>query len=370
MLGLGVLGLAVLVQAATYLLVWLRVPLYRDGTEGQPDEPGLAIVVSARNERSNIVRYLPALLHQAHPNLDVVVANDRSYDGTANALDEFEDAYAHLHVVDVPEGRHYSGGKKLALALAFKRTQKPFLLLTDADCVPASPHWATTMHRALGGKSIVLGYGAYRAYPGLLNKLIRFDTLLTAQNYFGFALAGMPYMGVGRNLGYTRALFFGGRGFARHIRYASGDDDLFVNEHATCTNTAICLNPLAYTVSEPKQSYGAWFRQKRRHMGSSRYYKKAHALVLATLPFAFLAMWGAFPFALAFAPPPPSLWFWAPLAMFAFALGLRWLTLALTARRLHEKGLWWAIPLLDCVHFVFQFWWLAASRVRKQVRWS
>ena len=61
---------------------------------------------------------------------------------------------------------------------------------------------------------IVLGYGGFHKRPGILNKLIRFDTFHNALQYLSYALAGIPYMGVGRNLSYKRALFFDNKGFS------------------------------------------------------------------------------------------------------------------------------------------------------------
>jgi len=54
-------------------------------------------------------------------------------------------------------------------------------------------------------KTIVLGYGAYEKISGsFLNKIIRFETMLTAVQYFSWAKIGCPYMGVGRNLAYKK----------------------------------------------------------------------------------------------------------------------------------------------------------------------
>src|SRR3546814_6078167 len=72
---------------------------------------------------------------------------------------------------------------------------------------------------------------------GLLNAFIRYETFYTALNYLSFALSGMPYMGVGRNLSYKRSLFFRHKGFASHLHLRSGDDDLFVNRAASKENT-------------------------------------------------------------------------------------------------------------------------------------
>src|SRR5699024_1219171 len=103
-------------------------------------------------------------------------------------------------------------------------------------CYPASEEWLTKMaHSFSEEKQIVLGYGAYEKQPGFLNKMIRFETLMTAIQYFSYALAKTPYMGVGRNLAYTSTVYYEKNGFIRHIKIASGDDDLFVNEAANST---------------------------------------------------------------------------------------------------------------------------------------
>ena len=75
------------------------------------------------------------------------------------------------------------------------------MLLTDADCVPSTEHWVHKMQDGFNnGVEIVLGYGAYHKRPGLLNKIIRFETFHTAIQYLSYALAGTPYMGVGLKL--------------------------------------------------------------------------------------------------------------------------------------------------------------------------
>ena len=111
-------------------------------------------------------------------------------------------------------------------------------------------------------ESIVLGYGAYsKIKKSFLNKVVRFETLITAVNYFSFAKFGLPYMGVGRNLAYTKKTFFDANGFIRHIKVRSGDDDLFVNQMATPENTALCFSEGSFTESTPKTTFEDWFKQ-------------------------------------------------------------------------------------------------------------
>jgi hypothetical protein len=123
------------------------------------------------------------------------------------------------------------------------------------------------------GKQVVLGYGPYRKEKGLVNLFIRYDTFWVAVQYLSYALAGIPYMGVGRNLSYTRSLFFENKGFTAHYRVASGDDDLFIGQVASKRNTGVALSPDSFVYSEPKRSFRAWFRQKQRHLTTGKFYK-------------------------------------------------------------------------------------------------
>lgn len=112
-------------------------------------------------------------------------------------------------------------------------------------------------------KTIVLGYGAYeKVKNSFLNKIIRFETMLTATQYFSWAKIGKPYMGVGRNLAYKKEEFFNVRGFMDHMKIRSGDDDLFINQAATKKNTAILYTPESFTFSEPKTTFSSWVYQK------------------------------------------------------------------------------------------------------------
>jgi glycosyltransferase involved in cell wall biosynthesis len=236
------------------------------------------------------------LFRQDYPHYEVVVINDRSTDGTAEVLEEFERKYPlKLKTVKVEfqEWKSFIGNKKFALTMGIKAASNNYLLFTDADCRPASDQWIRKMLSPFANDEIelVLGYGKYARRKGLLNILIRFETLLAGMQYTGFALRKIPYMGVGRNLAYTKNLFFRNDGFKNHFEIPSGDDDLFVNENATDRNTAVCLSPESQTVSEPEKRWKDYFRQKRRHYSTARYYKLHHRLLLGAFAFFKAAFW-------------------------------------------------------------------------------
>ena len=113
-------------------------------------------------------------------------------------------------------------------------------------------------------KEIVLGAGIYAKENGLLNKIIRYnDAAKIALNYLSFAKAKIAYMGVGRNLGYTKDIYYLNEGFKSHYHIASGDD-LFVNQASKNDNSEIIFNKeeCYYFVS---QKNGGLDYQKKRH---------------------------------------------------------------------------------------------------------
>jgi hypothetical protein len=127
-------------------------------------------------------------------------------------------------------------------------------------------------------KQIVLGYGRYERHKGLLNSMIRYETVFTAMQYLSLAIKGKPYMGVGRNLGYHKDLFFKNKGFSTHYHILTGDDDLFINKVAHGNNTAVEFVNDSHTISIPKKNLREWIRQKQRHLKSGRHYNRATKL--------------------------------------------------------------------------------------------
>src|SRR5690606_26792797 len=122
----------------------------------------------------------------------------------------------------------------------------------------------------------------YFKLPGFLNKVIRFETTHTAMSYLSYALKRNAYMAVGRNLAYTKSLFFKSKGFTKHMHIKSGDDDLFVNQNATRTNVNISIDQESHVYSVPKDTWKSYYRQKARHSGASVIYKGRHQRMLAT----------------------------------------------------------------------------------------
>jgi len=242
-------------------------------TERSIKQEPVSVIICARNEDDNLTEFLPKFLVQDYPVFEVIVVNDCSIDNTENVIDEFAKIFPNLKKVNIKEDDYYKHGKKFAVLIGIKGAQYNNLLFTDADCFPADEYWIRDMSAGFTSeKEIVLGYGAYKKETGFLNKLIRFDAFLIASNYLSAALKGKGYMGVGRNLAYKKDLFYKQKGFSKHYHIQSGDDDLFINEACTSTNTAVVVSSSAVTYSLAKKTFIDWKRQKQRHLTTAPHY--------------------------------------------------------------------------------------------------
>jgi cellulose synthase/poly-beta-1,6-N-acetylglucosamine synthase-like glycosyltransferase len=286
LMGAALFGLALAIQL--FLLLFRFLKTGNHSVVAEKAMHPVSIVIAARNEEKNLLENIPKIMAQKHPNFEVIIVNDSSWDDTADVLKALSLSYPQLHVIHIDEEKQNMQGKKFAITLGIKAAKHDIILLTDADCEPASEHWITEMTKGLSdSKQLSIGFSPYARTEGWLNRLIRFDTLLIGCQYMGFARSGAPYMGVGRNLAYHKDLFFKIGGFKSHYSIASGDDDLFVNQVATGKNTWVVSTPESQTISEPKHSWNAWFTQKRRHFTTSGMYKTSHKLMLSIWPLSF-----------------------------------------------------------------------------------
>lgn len=363
---LGAFVFCFLVQLYYSLFVHAKLASYSIADLPERAANPISVIVCARNEIQNLEKYLPSVLNQDYPQFEVVVVNDRSWDGTGDFLEQLTKQYSHLKVVTVSEGEKFIAGKKFAVTMGIKAASYDWLVFTDADCEPATANWLMGMQQPADGQvDILLGYSPYFKKRNLLNCLIRFETFFTAVNYLSFALKGMPYMGVGRNMAYKKSLFFKNKGFAAHMHIPSGDDDLFVNANGNSHNTSIQIHKETQVWSEPKTSFFAYLRQKKRHVGAGRFYKPRHKFILSmqiTVQFLFYIL------GIALLCLPATRYF--GIGIFALSAIVRSFVYPRLLKRLNYGELSWWFPLLDFILFVFLALNAFLSIFVKKVKWK
>jgi len=214
-------------------------------------------------------------------------------------------------------------------------------------------------------KTIVLGYGASESKKkSFLNLLVRYETLLTAIQYFSYAKLGLPYMAVGRNLAYTKSTFFKVNGFLNHMHIQSGDDDLFIRDAATSSNTSLALSADSFTISKSPDTLKKWFNQKRRHISTASYYKLKHKFLLGLYYSTKLLFLLLTPAILILKKDTI-----AQSLLISFGI-FYMLIIGLSAKKLKEKRIIYLLPLLEVLLVIFQFVVFITNTISKPTHWK
>ncbi len=356
----------IFIQLFYYLFFFARLSFYNPKRSESEQCHPVSVIICARDEAENIARNLPGSLVQNYPSShEVIVVNDNSYDETKYLLEELHKQFRQLKVVELSQEAKMIPGKKFPLSIGIKTARYEIVLLTDADCVPASENWIQTMQSAYTPQTeIILGYGAYAKKKGFLNKAIRWETFHSALQYLSYALVGIPYMGVGRNLSYKKELFFKQKGFTSHNHIPGGDDDLFINKVATGKNTRIEILPDSFTISKPANTWTKWIKQKKRHYTTGKFYKPIHKFLLGTYSLSQFLLYPSFIAALIF-------FNWKPvLIIFIGRLAIQSIVLFKSMKKLNELDLFPLFWFWDLWMF-FYYLIFARSLIRKpQPTWK
>jgi glycosyltransferase involved in cell wall biosynthesis len=303
----------------------------------------VSVIICARNEAENLIKFLPSVLEQDYPSYEVIVVNDCSEDNSYDVLGTFIEKYPNLKISTINKDPKFTHNKKFAQFIGIKAAKNELLLFTDADCKPESNRWLALMTSHFDDKTnFVLGYGGFFSKGGLLNKYIRYDSMFIALQYLGMAIRGVPYMGVGRNLAYRRSVFFKNKGFGSHNHIVSGDDDLMVNSIGNASNTTVEFSTESHTRSISATTLNEWITQKKRHLTTAPYYKFRDKFLLITEPLTRLLFYASFIVLLSFL----YLWPWV-LAIFALRLITQIVVFELTRKKLNEAGLLGYFLLFD-----------------------
>jgi len=338
-----------LIQVFYYLFFFARLAFYKSQPKISSQTHPVSVIICSKNEAGNLAKNLPgALVQKYRTTHEVIVVNDNSTDESKYIIKQYQKTFRHLHLVELKQEARFIPGKKFPLSVGIKTAKYEIVLLTDADCVPSSEYWIEKMQEGfIEGTEIVLGYGALHKKKTIFNKLVRWETFHTALQYLSYACARIPYMGVGRNLSYKKAVFFRHKGFSSHNHIAGGDDDLFINKAATKKNTAIVIDRNAFTLSEPPKTWQQWIRQKNRHYTTSKHYKAVHKFLLGTYAFSHFTFYALFVVTLLFASWKLSL------IVFAVRFAVQGIILFRVTKKLNEKDLFPWYWILDAWMFFY-----------------
>jgi hypothetical protein len=258
-----------------------------------PPLPPVSVVVAVHNEVDTVGPLLDALAAQTHPEMEVVLVDDASTDGTRAVLEEWAAGGPSRRVVaqDGPA----APSKKAAVDRGIAEARHPLVALTDADCRPPND-WCRLLawaHARSGRPTVWIGYSPFRRGPGLLNRWSRYETWQTGALTAAAAMMGRPYMAVGRNLSTPVDVFDAAREATRGDELLSGDDDLFVQavRRSGSTDLRPLVHPDTFVPTGAPATWRSWLRQKRRHVSAGRAYDPVAAGLLTAYHGSHLLLW-------------------------------------------------------------------------------
>lgn len=277
-----------LIQLALLIGVWMRTLRHARRQAARPAasayQPGVSVLVYSHNQADALARNLPVLLSQNYPDYEVIVLDDCSVDETQDVLtmmDQRSDRLIHSRIDSRTRAMSH---RKLGVLLGAKASHHDILLMTHAECMPASADWISGMVQQLANPAVevVLGPVVYERRSSLLSRFCQFDLFNRLLLMMGITLAVRPYAGWGQNLAFRKSTFYANRsqGFQRHLKMQPGEDDLFVADVARVDNVAVECHADSLVTDQSKPLFISWSIERLNRGFTSRLYSWLSASIM------------------------------------------------------------------------------------------
>ncbi len=345
-----VIFLIIIISSLILILYYLSLFRFKTPESSNTNfNQAISVIIAAKNESKNLIENLPIILNQSYENFEVIVVNDGSYDGTKELLDELALTHSNLKPIHLKIEEQYQKGKKFALTIGIKATKNEYLLFTDADCKPESDQWIKHMSEQYLTNDIILGVAPINTKSNILGSIVSYETFHTAIQYLGYSNRNKTYMGVGRNLGYKKSVFFENKGFASHQHIMSGDDDLFIQKASANKKVGFCFNTESLMYSNAPSSFGKWVKQKTRHMSTSNEYQFIYKLMLGLYSLSQI-IW--FTSTVIFFIVYPKYWY-TVIGFIILKWLIQWVIFGKFALKINAKKIAYALPFYDILFSLY-----------------
>ncbi|WP_300729707.1 glycosyltransferase [uncultured Bacteroides sp.] len=272
----GICGIFFIIQLIYIFCLYNRI--HRRSKHLQIDVsdelPPLSVLIVTKDSGSMLQENLPAILEQDYPDFEVIVINDKSAGEDEDILKLLEQKYKNLYHTFIPETARYVSRKKLGIAMGIRASKNEWLVVTEPTCRPISNQWLRSLAKQMTPSTdVVLGYSNYFPQKGWFAKRITTGLFFESLRFLCMALAGNPYMGIGRNLAYRKSVYLKHKGFSDHLQLQRGEDDLFVNAVANKSNTRVALGADSIIRMSIPPFRRIWHEDMMNYMVTSHYYK-------------------------------------------------------------------------------------------------
>lgn len=353
-----------LIQLIYFWGIFAKLSFYREKIR-YPGLPPVSVVIAASNQYSDLKTNLEFFLQQEYPNFEVLVVIDNSDDPSNELLEELSRRYENLSIVELTQKLNWFSGRKFPLSLGIKSAQNDLILLSEPSCRPENNYWIGEMVSAYSPNTeMVLGFSSFATKSGI-NKWLRFTAFYDALFYLSTALLGIPFKGIGRNLSYTRNLFYRNKGFSSHYVISYGDDEIFVNKTATKKNTKVKISTNARVIQIKKLSFLEWLATENIRLRIRRFFNPGDRILIRGFSLTSFLFYTLFVTNLIFQAP----WM-VVIAIFALRLISQMIIFGFAQKRLQEKNLLLLSPIFEILLILIDFLIWISLFFKRNKKWA
>lgn len=263
-------------------LIFLSLRSESDCAISSQNQIQFSIIIAGKNEENNLENLFSALhnLDYDKNKLEVIFVDDNSTDNTYNLAVQLSRTFSNFRIIKCTSKPF--AGKKGALAVGIQSAKFPFILITDADCVPENGWLNSYSHYFNKGFDFLIGVAPFYQSINGINKISCFENLRSSILTFAFAKLRFPYTASARNFGFRKEAFEKIGGYSNTTETLSGDDDLLLHEAIKYKLKIGCVtNRSSWVFSNSKITLRDYLNQKARHTETSLHYLFSRQIVLA-----------------------------------------------------------------------------------------
>jgi len=251
-------------------LLLLRIGLKRLKEGNNNQYYSVSVIIAARNEEKNIVRFLNSMKNIDYPSdrWELIVVDDRSEDSTFRLAESFKPEIPNLNIIRIEKKDINISPKKNALEAAIRNSNGEIILTTDADCRPKKEWISEIVSHFDKETAMVAGFSPLIDNENKDNLLSSFQFIesISLGGLSASAIGlGFPLTCSGRNLAYKREIFNNIGGFGRFKTYISGDDDLLMHLIRKKTKLKIKYAQKSIVPSIPAENFKDFINNRLRH---------------------------------------------------------------------------------------------------------
>jgi cellulose synthase/poly-beta-1,6-N-acetylglucosamine synthase-like glycosyltransferase len=287
-------GLMYLLMVAAFNVGLFRLSRKKQIKVYDPPATYISIVVPARNEEMLIRDCLEDLFSQDYPEdlFEIIVVDDHSSDETPAIVKNFAANHPGSSVSLIELDKSPSGSsKKHALEMACDTARGKLIITTDADCRMGSG-WLRTFaaYYEMHHSEMILGPVTFAEGENLFPKIQTLEFLSLIASGAATAELGIPILGNGANMAFTREAFFETGGYCGNTHIKSGDDVfllLSIRKHYGHNSIAFLWNKDALVRTYPNPTLKSFMEQRLRWVSKSKGYRDFWIISVSLVVFLF-----------------------------------------------------------------------------------